>query len=155
REDREAQAIVEQAERVLATKGRHEHGNREARVISEPKVWEPAVQRYLEGDLPGAVAVANSWSGSRGKRKELLGELGEFGDLHRKVDDRDPKGLKRALQLDGEIGEGRGMGRLAKPMGIRLASQLYKHAAAAKAAGQWASAKDLARQVLAADPSHA
>ncbi len=153
-DDREAQAIAGQAEQGLSARHRTRPSGPTPKVIAvEPKIWGPAVQHYVDGDLSGAAALAKGCSSSSARCREMARNLEEFSDLHRKIDDLDSKGLKRLIQLDHEIGEGK-PSRLVRPAALRLANTLYKQASGAKTSGDWARAKDLARQVLVLDPSN-
>ena len=119
-----------------------------------PKPWEPAVARFIDGDLTGAAALANVCVGRAPRCKALLGQMSEFGGLYRKLEDLDAKGLARLLALDREITDGRAS-KMARTAGTRAASIFYKSASAAKASGQWGKAGEYARRTLQADPGHA
>ncbi|MBF5045560.1 FHA domain-containing protein [Aggregicoccus sp. 17bor-14] len=119
-----------------------------------PRPWEPAVARFIDGDLTGAAALANACVGRAPRCKALLGQMSEFGGLYRKLEDLDAKGLARLLALDREITDGRAS-KMARTAGTRAASIFYKSASAAKASGQWGKAGEYARRTLQADPGHA
>jgi tetratricopeptide (TPR) repeat protein len=108
----------------------------------------------VDGDLSGAVALANACV-SKPKCKEMLKDMTEFGNLYKKLEDLDAKGLARLLALDKDISGTRGPSKMARNAGTRAANIFYKSASAARAAGQWARAVENARRTLQADPNHA
>lgn len=116
--------------------------------------WETAVSRFIDGDLSGAVALANACVNKSNKCKGGLKDLTDFGNLYKKLEDLDAKGLARLLSLDKEITGSRGPSKMAKNAGTRAANIFYKSAAAAKAAGQWSRAVEYAKRTLQADPGH-
>jgi len=117
--------------------------------------WETAVARFVDGDVSGAVALANACVTKSNKCKNGIKDMAEFGNLNKKLEDLDAKGLARLLALDKEITGSRGPSKMAKNAGTRAANIFYKSASAARAAGQWARAVDYARRTLQADPGHA
>jgi tetratricopeptide (TPR) repeat protein len=117
--------------------------------------WETAVARFVDGDISGAVALANACVTKSNKCKGGLKDMTEFGNLYKKLEDLDAKGLARLLSLDKDITGSRGPSKMAKNAGTRAANIFYKSASAARAAGQWARAVDYARRTLQADPGHA
>ncbi|MBJ6764019.1 FHA domain-containing protein [Myxococcaceae bacterium JPH2] len=122
--------------------------------VITPKPWEPAVDRFRDGDLSGAVAILNACSARQPRCKGLMGQMTEFGGLYKKLEDLDAKGLSRLLSLDKDITDGKGS-KMARNAGTRAATIFYKSASAAKASGQWARAMEYARKALQADPGHA
>ncbi|KFE66408.1 FHA domain-containing protein [Hyalangium minutum] len=116
--------------------------------------WEQASARFVDGDLSGAVALANACV-SKPKCKEMLKDMTEFGNLYKKMEDLDAKGLARLLALDKEISGSRGPSKMARNAGTRAANIFYKSASAARAAGQWARAVEYAKRTIQADPGHA
>jgi len=117
--------------------------------------WEQAVARFVDGDLSGGVALANACVTKSNKCKEGLKDMTEFGNLYKKLEDLDAKGLARLLSLDKDITANRGPSKMARNAGTRAANIFYKSASAARAAGQWARAVEYARRTLQADPQHA
>ncbi|WNG46419.1 FHA domain-containing protein [Archangium minus] len=176
---REAQALLEQkqidqakaiTDDVLAAHPDH----RDAKVINEqaaqaiairdappppptpkeaPKPWDQAVDRFRDGDLQGAMAIANACAAKHAQCKTLMGQLTDFGILYKKLEDLDAKGLARLLDLDKKITNGRGS-KLSRTAGTRAANIFFKSASAAKAAGQYGRAMDNAQRALQADPGH-
>jgi pSer/pThr/pTyr-binding forkhead associated (FHA) protein/tetratricopeptide (TPR) repeat protein len=117
--------------------------------------WEAVIARYIDGDLTGSVALANACSAKGfGRCKTLLKQLTEFADLNKHPEDLHPKDLKRLLQLDRDISEGKGS-KLARGAGVRAASMLYQQASAAKVAGQYGKAATALGQALQIDPHNA
>jgi tetratricopeptide (TPR) repeat protein len=117
--------------------------------------WETAVARFVDGDVSGAVALANACVTKSNKCKNGIKDMAEFGNLNKKLEDLDAKGLARLLALDKEITGTRGPSKMAKNAGTRAANIFYKSASGARAAGQWARAVEYARRTLQADPGHA
>jgi tetratricopeptide (TPR) repeat protein len=147
---RDAKVIGEQIQRAIEIRDRPPPPPTPGQ---QPKAWEPAIERFRDGDLPGAVAVANACAGKHSKCKTLLGQMTEFGNLYKKLEDLDARGLTRLLDLDRRITDGRGS-KLARNAGTRAANIFYKSASAAKAAGQWSRATENALRALQADPHH-
>jgi pSer/pThr/pTyr-binding forkhead associated (FHA) protein/tetratricopeptide (TPR) repeat protein len=123
-------------------------------VRAAPKPWDQASDQFQTGDLQGAVAMANACAGKHSQCRALLGQMTEFGNLYKKLENLDDRGLSRLLELDRKITHGRGS-VMARKAGTRAATIFYKSASAAKAAGQWGRAMDYARRALQADPGHA
>lgn len=149
-EQRDAKLINEEAMRLIK--------ERDTPVAPPPPPptappWEQVSARFVDGDLSGAVALANACV-SKPKCKEMLKDMTEFGGLYKKLEDLDAKGLARLLSLDKEISGSRGPSKMAKNAGTRAANIFYKSASAARAAGQWARAVEYARKTIQADPGH-
>ncbi|WP_095959638.1 FHA domain-containing protein [Corallococcus macrosporus] len=119
-----------------------------------PKPWEPAVDRFRDGDMSGAVAILNACMARTQQCKKVLGQVTEFGNLYKRLEDLDAKGLSKLMALDRNITGGR-PSKMARNAGTRAATIFYKSAAGAKAAGQWSRAMDYSRKALQADPGHA
>jgi tetratricopeptide (TPR) repeat protein len=150
-EQRDAKIINEEAVRLIKI--------RDTPVAPPPPPptappWEQVSARFVGGDLPGAVALANACV-SKPKCKEMLKDMSEFGGLYKKLEDLDAKGLARLLTLDKQISGSRGPSQMARNAGTRAANIFYKSASAARAAGQWARAVEYARRTIQADPGHA
>jgi alkanesulfonate monooxygenase SsuD/methylene tetrahydromethanopterin reductase-like flavin-dependent oxidoreductase (luciferase family) len=79
----------------------------------------------------------------------------DFGNLYKKLEDLDAKGLGRLLDLDKKITNGRGSSKMARNAGTRASNIFFKSASAAKASGQYGRAMENAQRALQADPSHA
>jgi tetratricopeptide (TPR) repeat protein len=149
-EHRDAMVIGEQAARAIETRDRPPPPPTPQRV---PKPWEEAEERFQAGDLQGAVAMTNACASRHSQCKTLLGQMTEFGNLYKKLESLDARGLRRLLELDRRITNGRGS-TLARKAGTRAANIFYKSASAAKAAGQWGRAMDYARRALQAESGH-
>jgi tetratricopeptide (TPR) repeat protein len=117
--------------------------------------WEQAVARFVDGDLSGGVALANACEAKSKACKGGLKDMTEFGNLYKKLEDLDAKGLARLLALDKDITGARGPSKMARNAGTRAANIFYRSASAAKAAGQWSRAVEYAKRTLQADPGHA
>jgi tetratricopeptide (TPR) repeat protein len=149
-EHRDAKLINEQAAQAIAVRD----APRPVVQGPAPKPWEPAVERYRDGDMSGAVAILNACMSKTPQCKKLLGQMTEFGNLYKRLEDLDAKGLSKLLALDKDITGGR-PSKMARNAGTRAATIFYKGATAAKAAGQWGRAMEYARRALQADPGHA
>ncbi|HET9452321.1 MAG TPA: FHA domain-containing protein [Aggregicoccus sp.] len=148
-EQRDAKLLDEQAAQALRLREAPAASTRGA----APRAWGPAVARFVDGDLPGAAALASACVPRAARCRQLLGQLSEFGGLYRRLEELDAKGLSRLLALDREITEGR-TSRLARAAGTRAASLFYRSASSASASGQWGKAGEYARRALQADPGH-
>lgn|SRR5215217_1844362 len=149
-EHRDAKLINEQAVQAITIRDT-------PRVIPTgpaPKPWEPAVERFRDGDMSGAVAILNACMSKNPQCKKLLAQMSEFSTLYKRLEDLDAKGLQKLLALDKDITDGR-TSKMARNAGTRAATIFYKSASSAKAAGQWARAMEFARRTLQADPGHA
>jgi len=149
-EHRDAKLINEQAVQAIAVRD----APKPVAPTVAPKPWEPAVDRFRDGDMSGAVAILNACMARTPQCKKLLAQMTEFGTLYKRLEDLDAKGLSKLLQLDKEITDGR-TSKMARNAGTRAATIFYKGATAAKAAGQWARAMEYSRRALQADPGHA
>jgi tetratricopeptide (TPR) repeat protein len=115
--------------------------------------WDMAVERYRDGDLNGAKAMASACSAKAPQCRTLMGLLTDFENLYKKVEELDVKGLSRLMDLDKKITNGRSS-KLIGNAGKRAANLFYKAAASAKVSGQWGRAMEQAQRALQADPSH-
>ncbi len=118
-----------------------------------PQPWEEAAKIFMGGDLTGAFAVANSCAAKHKKCQDKLDQMKAFGDLYKKMEDLDAKGLSTLLTLSEKITDGRGS-KLTNSAGTRVANLYFKSASASKAAGQYGRALEYAQKALKADPSH-
>jgi pSer/pThr/pTyr-binding forkhead associated (FHA) protein len=118
-----------------------------------PKPWQPAIERFVNGDVQGALAAANECASKQARCKALVGQISDFSNLHKKMEDLDEKGLARLLSLDEKITDGRGS-KMAQKAGTRAATLFYRSASSAKASGQWGRAMESAQRALRADPGH-
>ncbi|PTL76141.1 FHA domain-containing protein [Vitiosangium sp. GDMCC 1.1324] len=150
-EHRDAKVINEQAARAIAIR---DAPPPPPTVKEPPKPWDQAVDRFRDGDLQGAVAMANACAAKHSQCKALMGQLTDFGNLYKKLEELDAKGLARLLDLDKKITNGRGS-KLSRNAGTRAANIFFKSASAAKAAGQYGRAMENAQRALQADPTHA
>ncbi len=119
-----------------------------------PKPWVPVIDRYLDGDVTGALAMADACGGKDRKCRDLAKEIREFAALYKRVEELDVRGLDRLMKLDRSIGDGR-RSKMGQVAGTRAATAFYKNASAAKVAGQWGKAMDWAKKALQAEPGHA
>ncbi|HEX5747890.1 MAG TPA: FHA domain-containing protein [Archangium sp.] len=150
-EHRDAKVVSEQVERAIAIR---DAPPPPPTVKEAPKPWDQAVDRFRDGDLNGAVAMANACAAKSPQCKTLMAQMADFGNLYKKLEDLDAKGLARLLDLDKKITKGQGS-KLSRNAGTRAANIFFKSASAAKASGQYGRAMDNAQRALQADPSHA
>ncbi len=150
-EHRDAKLILEEADRLIYEITKPPPPP--VVIVKDP--WEQAQARFIDGDLSGAVALANACMTKSPKCKNGLKDMTDFGNMYKKLEDLDAKGLARLLALDREITGSKGPSKMARNAGTRAANIFYKSASAAKAAGQWARAVEYSRRTLQADPGHA
>ncbi|HZI03635.1 MAG TPA: FHA domain-containing protein, partial [Archangium sp.] len=149
-EHRDAKVVNEQAVRAIAIRDAPPPPPTPKEV---PKPWDQAVDRFRDGDLNGAMSMANACAGKHSQCKVLMGQLVDFGNLHKKLEDLDAKGLARLLDLDKKITRGQGS-KLSRNAGTRAANIFFKTASAAKASGQYGRAMENAQRALQSDPGH-
>ncbi|MFP2934521.1 FHA domain-containing protein, partial [Pyxidicoccus sp. 3LG] len=149
-EHRDAKIINEQAVQAIAVRDAPKPVFQPA----APKPWEPAVNRFRDGDMSGSVAILNACMSRTPQCKKLLGKVTEFGNLYKRLEDLDAKGLSKLMALDKDITDGQ-PSKMAKNAGTRAATIFYKGASAAKASGQYSRAVEYSRRALQADPGHA
>ena len=149
-EHRDAKVINEQAVRAIGIRDAPPPPPTPKEV---PKPWDQAVDRFRDGDLNGAMSMANACAGKHSQCKVLMGQLVDFGNLHKKLEDLDAKGLARLLDLDKKITRGQGS-KLSRNAGTRAANIFFKTASAAKASGQYGRAMENAQRALQSDPGH-
>ncbi|HEX8823664.1 MAG TPA: FHA domain-containing protein [Archangium sp.] len=140
------------AEQVVAAITERDRPKPQAPRPEAPKPWDQAVERFRDGDLQGAVAIANSCVKSP-QCKALMSQMTDFGNLYKRLEDLDAKGLGRLLDLDRKITNGRGS-KLARNAGTRASTIFFKTASSAKASGQYGRAMENAQRALQADPSN-
>lgn len=116
--------------------------------------WEGAITLFINGDVTGAFSVANACAGKYARCRTLLGQMQDFQNLYKKLEDLDSKGLSQLLSLDQKITEGR-MSKMARTAGTRAATIYFKSASSAKVSGQFGRAVEYALKALKADPDHA
>ncbi|HEX8435731.1 FHA domain-containing protein [Archangium sp.] len=177
---REAQALMEQkqlelakaiTDDVLAALPNHRDGkviaeqvalaieirDRPAPTAPPPptvKPWDQSVDRFRDGDQKGAMDIATGCANKSSQCKALVTQMTEFGNLYKRLEDLDAKGLIRLLDLDKKITNGRGS-KLARNAGTRASNIFFRSASSAKASGQFGVAMANAQRALQADPSHA
>ncbi len=118
----------------------------------EARPWADAVSRFKQGDLSGALSLANDCA-TRKECRDLLAKLNTYADKHKRVETLAVKELEEMLRLDEEIGGGRSP--LAKPAATRYSGQQYKLASGYKASGDLGKAMDHVNKTLWAEPGHA
>jgi hypothetical protein len=119
------------------------------------RAWDEVVGRFLDGDLAGAVGLAQACAPGVPECKSGLEDLKAFEALYKKVEELDAPRLERLRALDKAITGERGPSRMARFASARAASAFYKSALAAKAKRQWERAVQDAQRTLQVEPSHA
>ncbi|MBI3182190.1 MAG: FHA domain-containing protein [Myxococcales bacterium] len=119
-----------------------------------PKPWLDVEARFRDGDITGAHALANDCAAKRIPQcRKLPSQIASFQEKYRQLESLPPKVLSDLLELDETLGGGE-HSKMAKNIGTRLAGYYYKSASAAKAAGEWGRAMELAKKTLKVDPGH-
>lgn len=118
-----------------------------------PTPWVEVQRRYATGDKTGALAMANECAAKSTQCKTLMRQIQDFDERSRKADSLSPNELLSLLELDKKISGGE-LTPQSHNISVRVSGAYYKKAAAAKAAGDWATAAENARKVLAADPGN-
>jgi tetratricopeptide (TPR) repeat protein len=121
-----------------------------------PNPWQMAVGRFVEGDMMGAMTLAEVCmrKSPKSRCKSGFQQMKEFTALYKKLEEQDAKGLARLFALDKEITGEQGPSKMAQRASTRASNVFYKSAASAKAAGQWTRAFEYSRKALQADPGH-
>lgn len=115
--------------------------------------WVPVQQLFANGDQSGALATAAACAGAFKQCKTLMSQITDFADKNKHLESLGPPELIALLDLDRRI-TGGPASQLSKPIAIRVVSEYYRKASAAKAKGDWGQAIEYARKVLQADPGH-
>lgn len=147
-EHRDAQVMIEQAKEGIA------QGKVTPRVYAAPvdrkKPTQPAVDKFMDGDLTGAAALLNACSDNRAC-KAMLKDVTEFGQLYKKLDNLDERGLSRLLALDRKISDGP-QSKLARTAGTKAAGIYLRAAQSYKASGRWDRVGQYLAKALQANP---
>ena len=115
--------------------------------------WVPVQQLFANGDQSGALAMANACAGGFKQCKTLMAQIQDFNDKNKHLESLGPQELIALLDLDRKI-TGGPASQLSKPIAIRVVSEYYRKASAAKAKGDWGQSIEYAHKVLQADPGH-
>lgn len=118
-----------------------------------PRPWSPAVDRFKDGDMTGALSIADACASKDRRCRELAKDIREFANLYKNVEELDSRGLSRLLAVDKSI-TGGSPSKAAQLAGRRAANIFYKSASSAKAAGQWGRSIEWGEKALKADPTH-
>jgi len=114
--------------------------------------WQAGIDKYMDGDLIGALQLEDACAERKlAKCKAKASQMRTFVDMYKTLDDLDDNGLSKLQALDKAITDGQ-RSKLARTAGIKLSAHLCEKATAAKSAGQWRRAGELAQQALDADP---
>jgi tetratricopeptide (TPR) repeat protein len=149
-DNRDASVLNENARRAIELR------NRPAPVVAtaQPRPWVDVVRRYVDGDLSGALALADECALKAAQCRQLARQIRDFAELYRKVEELDAGGLGKLLNLDKAITDGQ-RSKMARTAGTRAANLYFRNASSARVSGQWGKAAEWAKKAVAADPSHA
>lgn len=148
-EDRDAQLMVEQGKEGVE-KGKVTPRANTGPTTPKRSATEPAVAKFMEGDLTGAAAMLNACADERAC-KEMLKDVAEFGKLYKSLDNLDERGLSRLLALDREI-TGGAQSKLAKVAGTKAGGIYMRTAQSFKASGRWDKVRLYVAKALQANP---
>ncbi len=112
------------------------------------------VKRYRDGDLAGAISLAEGCAGKNAQCKAAVGQLNEFKGKLGSIESASEDELYALFELDRKLAGGASTEN-AKQIRIRMAAAFYRKASSAKTTGNWNRAIEYARKVLLADPSNA
>lgn len=115
--------------------------------------WIPVQQLFTNGDQAGALATANACAGGFKQCKVLMGQIQEFNEKNKKLENLGPAELMALLELDRKI-TGGPASALSKPIATRVVTAFFLKSTAAKSKGDWGQAIEYAKKVLHADPGH-
>ncbi len=150
-EHRDGKVIAEQVARAIEIRDRPAPPPPPPTTV---KPWDQSADRFRDGDQKGAMDIATGCASKHSQCKVLVSQMTDFGNLYKRLEDLDAKGLVRLLDLDKKITNGRGS-KLARNAGTRASNIFFKSASSAKASGQYGVAMANAQRALQADPSHA
>ena len=116
-----------------------------------PKAWLEVADRFREGDVTGALALANECATKRiSQCRSLPMQITSFSEKFKSLETLSDRELEALDELDQKIGGGQSS-KMGRQIGTRLNAGLYKRASAAKASGDWARAMEFARKILKHD----
>lgn len=147
--DREASEWKQQAEQAIA------RGKRGVtRVVSVETPWLEAQQRFKGGDVLGARSLAKGCAKKYAQCRALESGLDVLEAKSKNLESLSDGDLLTLYKLDKELAGG-ASSESSQPLRTLVASRFFLKASQAKTTGNWARAVELARQALAAQPTHA
>jgi len=114
----------------------------------------PVVARYKDGDLTGAVAMADECASKDKRCKELASLMRDVQSMFKRVENMEAKELEKLLNTDRAI-TGEGLSKMGRQAGTQAGTKFFKMASASKAASKYGEAVLWAQKALDADPENA
>lgn len=147
-EDRDAPDIKKQAEDNI---NRIKNPNLPPPTPETPHL--EVMQRYRNGDLSGAMSLAQACASKNGQCRALEAQIKDFDNKNKNLETLSSAELRALYNLDKKIAGGQSSD-LSKQLRTRLATVFYKEASNAKTVRDWVTAIQKAQVVLEVDPSH-
>jgi tetratricopeptide (TPR) repeat protein len=129
---------------------RIDHPPPPAKEIKMP--WVEVQRLFRNGDPTGAFSYANQCSAEAPRCKALQAQISDYQDKYKKLESLEAGQLLALFELDRKIGDGQAS-TMAGNIGTRYGATVYAKASSARAKGDWGTAADLCRKVLAMKPS--
>lgn len=147
-EDRDAPDIKKQAEDNI---NRIKNPNLPPPTPETPHL--EVMQRYRNGDLSGAMSLAQACAAKNAQCRGLESQIKEFDTKNKNLENLSSAELRALYNLDKKIAGGQSSD-LSKQLRTRLATVFYKEASNAKTVRDWVTAIQKAQVVLEVDPGH-
>lgn len=147
-EDRDAPDIKKQAEDNI---NRIKNPNLPPPTPETPHL--EVMARFRNGDLSGAVSLAQACAGKNAQCRALEAQMREFEARSKNLENLSSAELRNLYNLDKKIAGGQSSD-LSKQIRTRLATVFYKEASNAKTVRDWVAAIQKAQVVLEVDPGH-
>ncbi|MBL8940647.1 MAG: FHA domain-containing protein [Archangium sp.] len=147
-EDRDAPDIKKQAEDNI---NRIKNPNLPPPTPETPHL--EVMARFRNGDLSGAMSLAQACAGKNAQCRALEAQMKEFDSKSKNLENLSSAELRNLYNLDKKIAGGQSSD-LSKQIRTRLATVFYKEASNAKTVRDWVSAIQKAQVVLEVDPGH-
>ena len=112
------------------------------------------VARYKDGDLTGAVAMADECAAKDKRCKELASLMRDAQSMFKRVESMETKELEKLLNTDRAV-TGEGLSKMGRQAGTQAGTKFFKLASSSKAAGKYGEAASWAQKALDADPENA
>jgi hypothetical protein len=146
--DREAAEWKQQAEQAIA-KSKKGGG----KIVAAETPWLEARQRFKNGDVSGALSLAQGCSKKHAECRALQAGIDVLEAKSKNLESLSDGDLLTLFKLDKELAGGVSSDT-SKPLRTRLATRFALKASSAKTTGNWAKAIEYARQALEAEPGH-
>jgi len=151
-DNRDARVVNENAQRAIAARDGRTFVPKAAPTGPGPAV--PVVARYKDGDLTGAVAMADECAAKDKRCKELAALMRDAQSMFKRVESMDAKELEKLLNTDRAV-TGEGLSKMGRQAGTQAGTKFFKQASSFKAAGKFGEAATWAQKALDADPENA